>query len=218
MIKTSFHIFFESLSLLVALTQFKKLKKSYMFSFIPFLAFVLLVELIASYVVWNGALNNMYLYNFAYPAMIAFYSIILLKFNSNEAQKKLQIVFLGLYLIPYVGYNVIYDQWLTFTPSLFAFGSLELIVFSCIYFYHYLRNDYPPEDKEHISGLWIAVGILIFYSGVFIVFSLHKYIVAFNLRIGGIKLHNFIPRVLSIPLYSCFIVSFLIWKPNPARK
>jgi len=62
------------------------------------------------------------------------------------------------------------------------------------------------------SGLWIASGILIFYTGICIVFSLFNYIRANNLTINDVALYNFVPRVLSIILYGCFIVAFILWR------
>jgi hypothetical protein len=64
-------------------------------------------------------------------------------------------------------------------------------------------------------GFWIAAGILIFYSGICTVYALHPLIVQYNLQIFGMKLHHFVPMVLSVVLYSSLSIAMFLWKKEP---
>ena len=218
MMQFNFNILFEFLSLFAAISQYRKLRGSYMVYFIPFLAMVITVEMLAKWNVIQINGSNMVLYNVPHTIMFLFYTWILAKLTSNKKQRLVSFILVATLLTIHVIYHTVTHQWGGFIPLLFTFASLLLVIFSCMYFYHYLKSDYQASDKEHLGGLWIAAGLLIFYSGIFVVYSLNKYIIALDLRVYNLRLHKFIPRMLSIPLYSCFIVSFLIWKPNPARK
>ncbi|HET8830070.1 MAG TPA: hypothetical protein VFM79_12050 [Pelobium sp.] len=99
-----------------------------------------------------------------------------------------------------------------FSTTIILISSVILIILSCYYFYRCLLDDVDLTAYYVKSGLWIVAGILIFYSGIAIVFSLFDYIRTYKLAVNGVQLYNFIPRVLSIILYGCFIVAFILWR------
>ncbi|MBU0696951.1 MAG: hypothetical protein KKE39_10580 [Bacteroidetes bacterium] len=75
-----------------------------------------------------------------------------------------------------------------------------------------MLNDIDLNSYEVKGGLWFASGILIFYSGISIVFSLVNYIREHHLNIAGMALYNFVPRCLSSILYACISIALLKWK------
>jgi hypothetical protein len=60
--------------------------------------------------------------------------------------------------------------------------------------------------------LWVVVGIVTFYPVVNIAFSFHKYLVAYEATLWGMKLYRMIPHIMSIFMYSCFTRAFYLCK------
>ncbi|HEX2629337.1 MAG TPA: hypothetical protein VHM26_10000, partial [Chitinophagaceae bacterium] len=75
--------------------------------------------------------------------------------------------------------------------------------------FNYFKLDNPAEEKKWLPMLWITIGIVTFYPVVNISFTLYWQLQSYNnTTIGGIKIHQIIPRVMSIFMYSCFAWAF----------
>ncbi|MBV9988650.1 MAG: hypothetical protein JO301_13310 [Chitinophagaceae bacterium] len=61
-------------------------------------------------------------------------------------------------------------------------------------------------------SVWIAFGVVIFFSGYNIAVALYPYIIKQNLNVFGLRLYNLIPRLLSVVLYSCFSVAIVLYR------
>lgn len=206
------HHYSEIIGLLVAVICYYKLRGTFMKWFIPFLAVVLTVELYANYMYYTKAMSTTLLYNICVPLYLTFYTFVFMRLAYDRKHRYTLLVINSLYLLAYCGYTTFFGDWHKFNTNLFVAGSVEMILFSCLYFYQDLRSDYDSQDARYKSGLWIAAGLLIFYSGISICFSLYYYIERYNLQLFGAKLYNIIPRYLSIVLYACLSISFLVWK------
>jgi hypothetical protein len=60
------------------------------------------------------------------------------------------------------------------------------------------------------ADFWIVAGIVLFYSGISVVFSFYSYIVENNLLWLGEKLYRTIPKLLSILLYAGMCAGMLV--------
>lgn len=209
MILETIHICFEFLSLAIALISYSRLKNTFMVYFIPFLVILISSEIIA----WHSS-NTVILYAILNPLTHCFYAFIFCNYIISIKQKRIFIYVAAIYCMLCVTGHFFDDSQYSLFYYLIASGGLMQVYFSCTFFYQYLTSDDITLMKKWDSGLWIASGLLIFYSAVTICFSLHGYIKENELKIFGLYLYHIIPRVLSPILYSCLCISFILWK-NP---
>jgi hypothetical protein len=60
----------------------------------------------------------------------------------------------------------------------------------------------------------VTIGVIIFYPAINVSLGLQKHLSDFNVRVGGLKLHQLIPQVLSIFMYGCFSYAFCLCRKN----
>ena len=180
-----------------------------MLLFIPFLGLTFLSELGSSYIYQVHGASTTWIYKILNPLSQCFYAYIFYQLASDQKFKKIILILVSVYFLICVYYYLKDDQ---FNSYLIVAGGLMQIIFACGFFYQCLKNDEYFGSNTWNSGLWIASGVLIFYAGIAIVFSLFDYIRLHKLEIIEIPLYNIIPRALSIVLYSCLSISFLVWK------
>lgn len=209
MILETIHIGFEFLSLAIALLSYRRLKNTFMVYFIPYLLILVASEISARYLS-----NTVLLYSILNPLTHCFYAFIFCNYIIVKKQRLIFISLTSIYcLLCIIGYFNDDRQYSLFY-YLIASGGLMQVYFSCTFFYQYITSDDVTLMKKWDSGLWIASGLLIFYSAVSICFSLHGYIKENELKIFDLYLYHIMPRVLSPILYSCLCMSFILWK-NP---
>jgi hypothetical protein len=61
----------------------------------------------------------------------------------------------------------------------------------------------------HDPVIWVAVGVVVFFSGVSIVFSLYQFIQIRQIKLWGEPIYTLVPRLLSIILYSCLSIAII---------
>ena len=214
--KPALYHYFELLSLIVSIICLPRTRRSYFTWFIPFLSITLAAELYANYAFYIKHLPTVWIYNVLNPVAQAFYTYIFYKFARSNSHKIFLVACGIIYVGAYIFYYTIYDVN-DFSTYLIVIGGIQQVVFACLFFYECLRTDATMDGRMR-SGVWMAAGVLIFYSGVTICLALLDFIEKNNLKIAGVPLYNFIPRVLSIILYSCFSVSFIIWGKSMTSK
>lgn len=207
MILEMIHICFEFLSLAIALISYPRLKNSFLVYFIPFLVILILGEIFAWY-----ASNTVLLYSILNPLTHCFYTFIFYNYATSKKQRRVFICLATIYCLICILRHFNDDAEYSYFYYLIASGGLMQVYFSCTFFYQYITSSDVVQMKAWDSGLWMASGLLIFYSAVSICFSLHGYIKENELKIFNLYLYHIIPRVLSPILYSCLCVSFLLWK------
>lgn len=57
---------------------------------------------------------------------------------------------------------------------------------------------------------WISAGTFIFSAGALIIIGLHQYILAKNLRYGGLRVDRYVMPVLNYILYSSYGYAFIL--------
>lgn len=207
--------YFEFLSLLISIIYIGKLRNSFMVAFVPYLFIILVVELLAKYLYINYQYNTAWIYNLINLFSHAFYAFIFYCFALKKGHRNTIILLTLTYIILSLVYYQ-FTSYLGFNNTIIAIGGIPEILFACLHFYHYLQNDNYAGERHFLSGLFIASGVLIFYSGITICFSLYNYIRINDLSLFGIPLYNLIPRYLSILLYLFISIALIIWK-RPTR-
>jgi hypothetical protein len=205
------HYYFEFLSLLIAGICFGKLRKSFLALFLPYLLLTLLVELFAGYLYQTYKQPTGWMYNILNLSSHIFYSYIYFKYSSVFKHKRFILILSSIYLSGSVAYYLS-TTFYQFSNWVIVAGGVLQVILSCLYFYEYLQNDAYVKEKHYSSGLWVASGVLMFYSGITICFSLYHYILLNHLRVFDLPLYNVIPRILSIILYSCISIALITWK------
>lgn len=201
--------YIEFSAFLISLFCYQKLKHTLMFWFIPFLLFTSICELSSTIIYQNYGAATYWIYNILSPITTYFYGFIFYKLINNPKLKNTFYLLAVIYLI-LNSYFLIFSEG--FSIPLLLISSIVMVILAFYYFYRCLLDDVDLNSPIIKSGLWFASGILIFYSGISITFSLFNYIREHHLNIGGVSLYNFVPRCLSIILYACISISLLKWK------
>ena len=77
----------------------------------------------------------------------------------------------------------------------------------------FILEQFEENKKNDLKSdpiFWVAFGVALFFSGVSIVFSNYDYIKQHNLTLFGERLYHFVPRLLSVFLYTCISISLII--------
>lgn len=208
------HHLFEFLALLVSIAYQRKLKNSYMYAFIPFLAIILLLEITSNFLYLNYKTSTLFLSQISNIVSVSFFSFLFSVFFEKTKLKTIVTILTGLYLLVTVFCWIQFGLTRPFFSGLIVGSGFIMIFYSGLLFYQYLQNDDVILTPRALSSLWITAGILFFYSGIELVIAAIPYIEANQLKFFGVPLYNTIPRLLSILLYSCISISVYIWRPQ----
>jgi len=192
--------------------MYKRLRNSFMVLFIPFLFFVLSTELYANWSYYSQGKKTLHLFNILTVLISVFYAVVFYKMTHGRATKRWLTVIVISYVTCWLVYYLVITSLTQFNNIFFAMSSILQILIVCLFLYDHFTRDTYFSDPGFKSGLWISAGLLIFNCGSAISFSLYYYINEHGLTIFGIPLYNFMPRYLSIVLYSCIAISFFTWK------
>ena len=129
-----FHIYFEIVASLTCLFFWKSTGESILRWFLPYLAFIVFVEIMGWYLPVFLKEPNAWMFNISVPIEFIFFSLVFLLHYRKTANKTLALSFSILFLTYAVGYSLIkgiYD----FNANYLLIGSLVMIVFSVLYFH-----------------------------------------------------------------------------------
>ncbi len=207
-----FHNILELISLIIAFLYYPSIKGCFMKFFLPFLLFIFIAEAIASlFVIRDDVRSNIGLQYLISIVETIFYGYIFYNLSDKKWIKKVALLQSSCFFLIYISSFFFLGRDVNiFTLCLTLYGfSLSIIAILHIY-NKFIDEEYIDIVKD--SGFWIAFGISIFFSGISIVLMLHEFILKNNLNLFGIKLYNFIPRVLSIILYSSISIAIILCK------
>ncbi len=92
---------------------------------------------------------------------------------------------------------------------------IEVSAIACIYLYNLFLSDDLQVLLIKQSGFWMSAGVLLFFSGICFTFAISPIAIKYNLKIFDTYLVWFIPRTLSVILYSSLTVAVVLYKPKP---
>jgi hypothetical protein len=208
-----FYIYCIAFSLLVGIICFRQLKPFHLQAFVPFLALTLIVELAGVYMKYVLDTNNGALYNGYIFVQVVFCSVFLRGTVHNSIHRRIITAGLAIYIIASLT-SFYYNGLIDFNREMFLLGGFN-VALSCIFFLlNYFATDSAQEAARYEPVVWIAVGLIAYFAVLSITVSLKQYILLYDLKIGGIMLHNVVPRAMSIIMYLCFAFSFYRCRKN----
>ena len=202
---------FELISVITAVIYYRSIKGSYMKWFLPFLSLIFFFEILAFYR-WYISKQSTISINYLIGIIEAvFYSYIFYNISKGRNMKK--IIF---FFIPFSFFSYLFSYFFSHDKHSYffyvtIFSGFFLAFFAIVYLYQLFLDDMKIIPLQ-IPGFWISLGVALFFSGVSIVFSLHEIVTTNDLTILGVRLYNFIPRVLSVILYSCISIAIILCK------
>ena len=212
MIKIELNHIVEAISFLVACSYYKSLKNTFLFWVIPYLAFILMAELGASYFKYHLHKPNGHIYVIISLVEFIFYSYLFYHFNKNNQVKKAIIIGSSILVLPYLFLFFFFSDYKGYDFYLPVYTGFYLAIVASFYLYKISVIDDTEFAITHQSGFWVASGVLIFFSGISISFLLYSFLKNINIRIFGLSIYNFIPQVLSILLYGCLSIAVVVCK------
>lgn len=207
-----FHNILELVSLLIVFYCYPYIRYSFMKYFLPFLLFIFIAEGIASLQIIRANIrSNIGLQYLISIVETIFYGYIFYNLSSKNGFKKVILIHsISFFLIYISSFFFLGNKVGVFTICLTLYGFfLSIIAIGHIY-NKFIDEEYLDIVKD--PGFWIAFGVTIFFSGISIALILYEFILKNNLNLFGVKLYNFIPRVLSIILYSSISIAIILCK------
>lgn len=179
--------------------------------FLPFILFIFLGEIVAKYIIADNITTNISIYYLIGIVESIFYGFIFYSLNSRKIIKPFIVLYIISSVIAFLYGFCFYRVGYAYFMSVLIGSGFFLALIALGYIYTKFVDD---EESLLISepGFWIAFGVSIFFSGTCIVFSLHDYIAENNLTVLGVKLYNFVARVLSVVLYSSISIAIILCK------
>ena len=201
-----FHIYFEIAALLTSLVVLKNTGKSILRWFIPYLAFIVLVEIIGWYLSVFLGNANAWLFNISVPIEYLFFSFIFFSHYIKSINRKLALFFIVVFSM-YVMFFSISKGIKDFNGYYLLIGSLAMLILSILYFYEQL-NKTETGNIWSEPMFWIATGVFLFNAGEFSYNFLSKFIIKNNLD-PTISLFRSINNKLIIVFYLLIAAGFI---------
>lgn len=210
-----FHIYFEIVALLTCLVFWKSSSKSTLRWFLPYLAFIVFVEIMGWYLPMILGKPNAWVFNISVPIEYIFFSLIFYSYYERSLNKKLALTFIVLFAIYAIAHSLINGIYL-FNANYLLVGSLAMIVLSVLYFYEqYIKVDTGNIWAEPM--FWITTGVFLFNAGEFSYNFLSKFIIKNNLD-PTIALFRSINNKLIILFYLLIAAGFICLRTTKAYK
>lgn len=158
------HIYFELGAFIISLFCYQKIRDKPLLWFIPFLLFIVLVELSGLYITREIGVSNTRLFNFTIPVEHFFYTYIFYKNFKTPLFRKIAqslLVFIPLFAL----FNMIFIQgFILLNTNILLVGSCIMILLCCFYFVDLFKRD---EEILLVREplFWITTGLLVFNMG-----------------------------------------------------
>lgn len=200
------YFWFEVMAFITCLINYRKINKSLLFYFVPYL-FIIVIYEYGTLNSWFTIKNsNVLSVNVIITFEFLFYSFLLIKTVGSEKKKW---IFKGVFIftILFLLLNAVFIQGLTrlHTYSLLLCNSF-IIILSVNFFYELLNDKMELDSIFTYPLFWITTGILFFTLGQFSFFCFYEYMI----RTGNTQsrfLFNTISNFSNAILYSCIIIA-----------
>src|SRR5688500_8435135 len=174
------HIYFEIAALVASIIFWRRIQDTLLKWFVPFLAFIVAIELTGRYVGIELRQPNVWLYNISIPIEYLFMSYIFYSSYKKRSNQYLAMGFLIIFSV-FVLFNITLIQGMNkFNTNTLVFGSFFMIIFSILY----LVEMYRSEETTHFYKdpmFWISIGIMLFNAGEFAYNLLSHYLINMEL-------------------------------------
>ena len=174
------------------------------------LVFVLEVYTASRLYIWPHSTASVY--NIYKPVSVIVFAIFYYFLPPVARFRKVIIGITVLYLLAVI------FTYIFFTPLSINNTYLTLARGACISFFaiFFLMSifllDNPVEERFWLPVLWVTIGVLVFYPVISIAVGFEELLRNSQATVGGVKLYQAIPRLMSIFMYSCFSYAFYLCK------
>lgn len=205
--------FIELLCTALAILNYRHLARHRIGWLLPFLFFITGAEYVA---ILQRNVYHTSTYGTNYLIMVVewlFYNFLFHRFAQHTAYTRYLRV--GVPLVVgciAIGYFFFPNQYQVFFYCIILVGFF-LSVSALFYMYLRFVGDERTDLTEDPVG-WVAVGVVVFFSGVSIVFSLYEFIRSRQINLWGEPIYTLVPRLLSIFLYSCISIAIITCRKN----
>jgi len=200
--------FIELLCMALAILYHRHLLRHKMGLLLPFLIFIVLAEYVA---ILQRNVYHTSTYGTNYLIMLVewlLYNFLFDRFAQHAAYKKYLRVCVPLVTACIaICYFFFPSQYQVFFYCIILVGFF-LSVSALFYMYvRFVGDEMTDLTKDPVG--WVAVGVVVFFSGVSIVFSLYEFIRMRQVNLWGEPIYTLVPRLLSIFLYSCISIAII---------
>jgi hypothetical protein len=198
--------YFEIAAFVISLICWLKLRRTNLQWLMPYLFFMLIVELTGRYIgrELKGPIG--WIFNISVPIEYLFFSFLYYINYTNKFYKRIAFGFIVCFSIFVFAYSII-ESIENFHPVYLKIGSITMIVFSCFYLAEILRIGTIINPLK-IPMFWIACGLLLFNAGEFISNFLMDFL--FKNQSNWAKMFRLVNNNLIVVLYSCISVAIII--------
>jgi hypothetical protein len=160
------NIYFEIAALLTSIIFWKKLKTPRLRWLLPFLLFIVVIELLGRHIRIDLHAPNAWLYNISVPIEYIFYAFLFAPYYKNKFSKI--TVKLFLFIFPVWGLiNILFVQgFYNFNTNFLKTGSFFMILFCLLVFIELLMSEELINPFRQ-PVFWIACGLFLFNAGEF---------------------------------------------------
>lgn len=210
------HIYFEIAALLASIIFWYKLKNTRLKWLLPFMIFMVSIELSGRYIRIELRQPNAWLYNLSVPIEYLFYALLFYLHYGRKVFKQTAIGFLIGFSI-FALCNILFIQGIErFNTNILKAGSFCMIILSCLYFVELLsREDHFNLISEPM--FWIATGVFLFNTGEFFYTLFSDYLIKNDLDKTR-KIFSSINNKLIWVLYTCIVISIICTKQKKFQK
>jgi len=207
MFPLSIQIYFEIAALIASIIFWHKLRTARLWWLLPFLVFIVVIELSGRYIRKELHLPNAWLYNISVPVEYLFYAFIFYLHYSKKSFIQTAKYFLILFTM-FCVINILFIQGFErFNTNILKAGSFSMIVLCCLYFTELLSRETQLNLLKD-PMFWLAAGIFLFNTGEFCYTLFSDYLIKNHLDRTR-KIFSSINNKLIWVLYTCIIISIL---------
>jgi hypothetical protein len=210
------HIYFEIAALGASIIFWYKLRDTRLQWLLPFMIFIVGIELTGRYIRTELQQPNAWLYNLSVPIEYLFYGFLFYLHFQRKVFRQAAMVFLIGFSI-FAICNILFIQGIErFNTNILKVGSFCMIILSCFYFVELLSR----EDQFNLITepmFWIASGVFLFNTGEFFYTLFSDYLIKNHLDRTR-KIFSSINNKLIWVLYTCIAISIICIKQRRYQK
>lgn len=215
---TNLYIYAKMLALLTSIFCLKRLPKTPLVYFFPYLAIIVTIEWMGIFARLAGVLSlSNQLGNLTTVLEFCFFYFLFYRVIKKESFRKVMMVLAVVYLLSCV--TNIFFLWGSYGPHFQTVlpGTIIIIIFVFMYFYYAVENN-EPIDLIRAPMFWISMGIFLVAVCDFTFNLMHPFLIR-NHLLREQYFFLVINRNLIIFEYLCFSVALIICsKKNMVRK
>jgi len=208
-------LWFELGALIICAVRFKELKKD------KILKWFLLLLIVTNIVEWGSYFgfftifrsnpdkkSSNWIYNIFDPLEFGFFCYYYYCLIGSEKIKK-RIIGLYALLLMLACINVSFIQGWRYLDSYTYILGCVLLIYLVVSYFKQLAQNMDENNILVMPHFWISVGILLFYSGDFFLFSFFEYFLQTHNFHAFLPAWKFFSNFLNIILYTCLSIAFL---------